>query len=387
MKPSNTHKHEIITEFLREFINSNKSAAKTKIPSENELALKFSVSRITARQAISSLVNEGLLFREKGSGTYVKIRKKIIGVLMSYIDSYIFTDIIKGIDNNLRKNEMNMILTSSGNNVVRERECLDTLFDQNIDGLILEPAKSAVNKENISFINKFIAKGVDVVFINGYIPGIKAGRVLTDDRQGMKILVDKLVENGHEKIAGIFVSDLIQGERRYEGFCDVLSGYGIKVEKESVMWYEISSPKSEIELSIDKFLDSVISNKYSAVCCYNDMTAQIVIEILTRKGIKVPGDISVTGFDGSQIARLSAMYYLGENSNTVPRDKKGSIATVSHPCAKAGEEAVNLLGKLISKEIDFTDAVSEMPTEFFDGRSLGSVNIKNKLQRKITSEA
>lgn len=376
MESLNSHKHEVITEYLREFISSNKGGIKTKIPSENELAQKFFVSRITARQAILSLVNEGLLFREKGSGTYVKVRKKIIGVVMSYIDSYIFTDIVKGIDNTLRKNDMNMILTSSGNSIVRERECLETLFDQNIDGLILEPAKSAVNKENISFINKFIAKGVDVVFINGYIPGIKAGRVLTDDRQGMKILVDKLVENSHEKIAGIFVSDLIQGERRYAGFCDVLSGHGIKVEKESVMWYEISSPKAEIENLIDKFIVRIINENYTAICCYNDLTAQIAIEILMKKGIKVPGDISVTGFDGSQIARLSALYYLGENSNTIPRDKKGSIATVSHPCAKAGEEAVKILSKLISKEIDYSDAVSEMPTEFFDGRSLGKCKYK-----------
>lgn len=378
MKTLNTHKHEIITGYLREFINLNKSAARTKIPSENELAQKFLVSRLTARQAISSLVNEGILYREKGSGTYVKVRKKIIGVVMSYIDSYIFTDIVKGIDNTLRKNDMNMILTSSGNNIVRERECLETLFDQNIDGLILEPAKSAVNKENISFINKFIAKGVDVVFINGYIPGIKAGRVLTDDRQGMKILVDKLVENGHRKIAGIFVSDLIQGERRYEGFYDVLSENDIEVKKESVMWYEISSPKAEIENLIDKFIVRIINKNYTAICCYNDLTAQIAIEILMKKGIKVPGDISITGFDGSQIARLSAMYYLGETSNTIARDRKGSIATVSHPCAKAGEEAVNLLGKLIRKEIDFEDAVSEMPTEFFDGRSLGKCKSVHK---------
>lgn len=68
---------------LRQKVLSNEWSKGQKIPSERALAAEFDVSRMTARQAVSSLVEEGLLERKQGAGTFVasdKVREKLSGI-------------------------------------------------------------------------------------------------------------------------------------------------------------------------------------------------------------------------------------------------------------------------------------------------------------------
>ena len=72
-------------------IEDGKWAVGAKIPAERELSLQFDVSRMTLRQAIQTLVDEGILERRVGSGTYVsnqKVQEKMSGVTS-------FTDLMK----------------------------------------------------------------------------------------------------------------------------------------------------------------------------------------------------------------------------------------------------------------------------------------------------
>ncbi|HEY7035575.1 MAG TPA: GntR family transcriptional regulator [Thermomicrobiales bacterium] len=60
-----------LKEIIRDRIRSGEWAAGTLIPSERELCERYGISRMTARQSVTELVNEGLLYREQGKGTYV----------------------------------------------------------------------------------------------------------------------------------------------------------------------------------------------------------------------------------------------------------------------------------------------------------------------------
>lgn len=366
------HKYEMVKTYLLSYIQSRALVKGDRIPSENELAEQFQVSRLTARQAITDLVNGNVLYRQRGSGTFVSGRTVRIGVLMSYIDSYIFTDIVHGIDHVLHEKNAGMLLTSSGNSITRERACLENLISQGIDGLIYEPAKSARNTANIPLLQNITERGIKIVCINGYLPDIKAGRILTDDKKGIGMLVDRMACLGHRNIAGIFDADLIQGERRYQGFCDSMKDNGLTVDQSDVLWYHISDLTQNISRMLEEFIDGVVSKKQTAICCYNDMIAQKTIEVLIKKGIRVPEDISVTGFDGSELARLTAMYFIG-NTKRSRSDKIGGLATVTHPCARLGGQSVETLFQLINGTITEEEAVIEMLPGFQDGRSLGKV--------------
>jgi GntR family transcriptional regulator len=77
-----------LKELIREQVENGEIRAGDRIPSERELSERYEISRMTARQAITELVNEGLLFREQGKGTFVampKISQGLIG-LTSYTE-------------------------------------------------------------------------------------------------------------------------------------------------------------------------------------------------------------------------------------------------------------------------------------------------------------
>ncbi|MEL6777402.1 MAG: GntR family transcriptional regulator [Cyanobacteria bacterium J06597_16] len=75
--------HVSISEKLRQQIDSGKYAPGEKLPSEHQLMETFEVSRITVRQAIANLVNQGLASSQQGKGVFVTLQKKVAYSLSS----------------------------------------------------------------------------------------------------------------------------------------------------------------------------------------------------------------------------------------------------------------------------------------------------------------
>ena len=130
-----TPKYVIVQEWIKSEINKGTYKDGDKMLSENELMEKFNFSRQTIRLAISKLENEGFLEKIKGSGTYIKIRNnnfiketRNIGVIITYLDEYIFPEIIKGIENVLSNNNYNITLGITYNKVEKETSILKTTF-------------------------------------------------------------------------------------------------------------------------------------------------------------------------------------------------------------------------------------------------------------------
>ena len=101
MKEAET-KHEIIEKYYISLIEENKVSAGDQLPSENEIASLFKVSRHTVRQALNYLVQEGWIYKERGKGSFYSRKKpneikKNVAVLTTYISDYIFPKIISGI--------------------------------------------------------------------------------------------------------------------------------------------------------------------------------------------------------------------------------------------------------------------------------------------------
>ena len=71
LKPGPLPRYYQLTEIIRERVRSGEWPPGTPIPSERELCEQYGISRMTARQSLTELVTEGLLYREQGKGTYV----------------------------------------------------------------------------------------------------------------------------------------------------------------------------------------------------------------------------------------------------------------------------------------------------------------------------
>ena len=117
------------------------------------------------------MVTEGWLYRVQGKGTFVNRRPdekinstKTIGVITTYLSDYIFPSIIRGIDSVLSINGYNIVLGCTYNQHEKERLCLENFKNQKIDGLIVEPTKSALpNPSNIELYKEISNEGIPIL--------------------------------------------------------------------------------------------------------------------------------------------------------------------------------------------------------------------------------
>ena len=331
------YKYEIIIGYLKEQIRNQKMTAGDKILSENELSSKFNLSRFTVRHAINILTNEGLLEKRHGSGTFVKLSQPekpktgIIGVITTYLDDYIFPTIINGIDEILTQKGYTMSLGITGNKTEKELVCLNSMLQNNVDGLIIEGTKSAFPTVNIDILKEFKHKNIPVVFINGIYSDIDFSYVLMDDEKGGTMAASYLIDYGHTLIGGIFKSDDIQGHKRYKGFVSACHRRGLVIDEDSVLWYTTE----DLENIFCKEYDKLFMKRFSAcsaIICYNDQIAVKVIETLARNGQSVPQDRSIISFDNSNLAEVSST----------------KLTSITHAGKTMGLEAATALLDMIS---------------------------------------
>lgn len=308
-----------------------------KIPSENILSERFSISRHTVRKSIALLVNEGLLYTEHGRGTFSSgaLRKsrdsKNIGVIATYISEYIFPHVISGIDDVLSKNGYSIILKNTANDCQREAACLKDIMGKDIAGLIVEPTRSALYTSNIKYFETLDRYGIPYVFIHGCYEQLgEKPCVLLDDAGGMYDIVQHLLKTGHKHIYGIFKADDIQGLNRHKGFVRALSEYNLTYDAEKVIWFHTEDRITKPFATLKNLIRS--GRKIDAVVCYNDEIAYKTVELLTELGRKVPEDISVTGFDDSYLAEACSV----------------RLTTAKHPKQELGREAAALVLERIS---------------------------------------
>ena len=330
-------KSERIAGEVRSAILAGRFRPGERIESENELAARFGVSRQTVRKALAALIEQGYLRAEHGRGTFVTQRSrpnsKTIAVVTTYLADYIFPSVIQGIDQELAEHGYSILLKSTRNARHLEARYLEELAEKDIDGLIIEPSKSQIFCRHAQLYERLDARGVPYVFIQGCFERMRdRPHVLLDDAQGAHLVTRHLLELGHRRVAGVFKADDSQGIERHRGYVRALQEAGVLYDPELVVWYHTEDRTVAPAAGVCALMRS--SRAPGAVVCYNDEVAVGAIRALEAQGLRVPQDVSVTGFDNSLLA---------ENFH-------GGLTTVAHPHEELGRAAARLLMRLIAGE-------------------------------------
>lgn len=330
-------KYLAIANWLKTGIYNHTFKPDEKLISENQLCEKFGVSRQTARQAILILEQENLVVRKRGSGTYInqliptkKNQSYNIGMMTTYLDDHVFPYIISGAEKVLSKAGYHMTLRLTRNKVHNERVQLLSLLESDIDGLIVEGTKTALPNPNLDVYARFYEKNIPVIFINAYYQGIKSNYIINDDVLGARLATRHLIDNGHQKIFGIFKHDDQQGENRYKGFIDELYEQQLSVDDRMIMWYSTESEDTLFSAEQLQHLSEKLKH-CSAVICYNDQIAMRLIQFFNHSTVKIPTDLSIVSFDNTSVADFSS----------VP------LTSVTHPSKDIGKFAAESILNMI----------------------------------------
>lgn len=309
-----------------------------KFYSENELVSMFALSRQTVRQAVGILEQEHVVERRRGSGTYViyggtRRRDKTmnIGVISTYLDDYIFTSIISGIENELTASGYSMQLAFTHNRVENETRALRNMLDKCVDGIIVEPTKSGLPNPNSELYRSISEQGIPLLFFNAYYPSLPYPHVTLDDRKAGELATRHLLEAGHRRIAGIFQADDLQGHLRYAGYVDALQQYSVDVRSQNILWYTTEDIKY---IGEDFHRVRRILKDCTALVSYNDQIAYTVCRELHKAGVNLPSELSIVSVDNSDLAEHCE----------VP------LTSVAHPMKKLGTTAARNMIKLIADQ-------------------------------------
>lgn len=199
---------------LEEQIHRGELRAGDRVPSENQLAAAYQVSRQTVRKALAILEQEGYIYAMHGKGTFVSERLRPghkshnIAVVTTYLSDYIFPRVIQGIDDVLTAEGYSILLKNTHNSRSQEARCLEELLQKDIDGVIIEPSKSQISCRHLHLYEQLESYGIPYVFIQGCFDRMEdRPQVLMDDCRGGYMITKYLLDNGHRSIAGIFKAD------------------------------------------------------------------------------------------------------------------------------------------------------------------------------------
>ena len=332
-------KYEQVKQAIKSFILNGKYLPHQRINSESELTVHFGVSRHTVRKAINDLVNEGWLYTEQGSGTYCADREtvshsteKTIALVTTYISNYIFPQIISGAESYLSTMGYNLQLYSTNNDVSKERMCLEKILGSQISGLIVEPTKSNYYNPNLTYYLNLERRKTPYLMLNAYYPELNPYSLTLDDESGGYLAVEHLLLLGHTRIAGLFKTDDLQGVRRMQGFIRAHRTYRVPILPEMIVSY---TTKEKYTKAAELFTSLMKADvRPTGLFCYNDEVALSMLDIIREMGMNVPEDLSVVGFDDSNLATASEV----------------KLTSVKHPQFEMGRQAAETIIQLIESK-------------------------------------
>lgn len=312
---------------IKEAITAGRFLSGTQLPTEGELSAKYDVSRQTVRQALQLLREDGYVYSQRGSGTYVlpaneRVRNnRRIAVVVTYFSEYIFPSILRGIAETAQENGYVIELNATNNSISQEKEILSKLSQDTISGIIVEGTKSALPNPNTCYYKRLADCGVPIVFINSIYPGLEQQNVvsvLADDYAGGYLLAQRLLAMGHTHIGCISKSDDCQGIRRFAGVIAALSASGADFDDQNFVWFT-----TETKHSFLKGIPSGVPSKScTALICYNDEVVETIAPELRRTFANVQALFSFDRNLNAGIIPAGITYYSLQH----PKEQLGRIA-------------------------------------------------------------
>jgi LacI family transcriptional regulator len=244
-----------------------------------------------------------------------------IGLILPDSANPFFAEIGRAIEETAFQYGYNVILCNTEGEYNREQIYVDLLTKKQVDGLIFVAA--GAQSESLSSL---LQDDILVVLIDRQVPGIDVDVVLSDNRQGGYLATKHLVDLGHTRIACISgPSDITPSSERVIGYLQALQEAGMPPDEKLII-----SGNFRVE-SGHQIVQELLAfpNPPTAVFASNDLMAIGAMRAVTQKGLRVPEDVSIVGFDDIELAS-----YISP-----------ALTTVRQPKMEMGKTAVDLLIK------------------------------------------
>jgi LacI family transcriptional regulator len=216
-------------------------------------------------------------------------RANSVGVLVSMVSGPFYGEILTGIERELRNAGKHVVITAGHSDEASEKAGIEFLLSRNCDALILHV--DAVDDE---YLVKLSRGPVPVVAIGRHIPGFEENCINLDNELGGYLATKSVLVLGHRKLA--YISGPLwkhDSHGRLEGHKRALREYDLPFNAQ--LLYEGNFQEASGSMGMEELLR--IGQPFSAVICANDEMAAGALGVARERGMEIPDDLSVIGFD------------------------------------------------------------------------------------------
>ncbi|MCK4259219.1 MAG: LacI family DNA-binding transcriptional regulator [Halanaerobiales bacterium] len=286
---------------------------------------------LATHEKVKKAMDEIGYYPNANARSLVNNSTEMIGLVLSRsvvaaLSNPFFPEIIRGITSIAQKYGYSLLLSSSKDHFEEEEEALRMLRERRVDGLLV-----LASRVNDSLIQK-VQHGNHPIVLVGRVPNDdELYWVNNDNVESAKKAVTYLTELGHQKIG------LLSGSMEYIMSQDRLEGYQLGLSQAGISYD--STLIEEVEFTVESGTQGMMKllEKHpdlTAVFATDDILAIGAIQMLKNKGLAVPKDISVIGFNDGPFAS-----YIDP-----------SLTTIRIPIYEMGVTAVGMLIKIIKGE-------------------------------------
>lgn len=255
------------------------------------------------------------------------VRKKtnLIGVIVPDLTSSFYSTILSSIEETASLNDYNLLVCNIIEDTDKELKYLNVFKEMRVDGIIIMHEK--LSEDIRSFINKL---DIPVIFSSVRPLDHKFVSVIIDDYEAAYDATRYLIELGHERIAfiGGDMRDITSGQNRYVGYRNALKDQRVRIVNDYIRFGDY---KTQSGYNLMKEL-LACEPRPTALFAVSDDMAVGAMNCIHDHQLKVPDDISIIGFDGSQLTELVR-----------PR-----LSSMEQPIQDMGKITVDTLIELIS---------------------------------------
>lgn len=247
-------------------------------------------------------------------------RSRTVGLVVLDVANPFFADVAHGAETLADEHDTMVVLCNSASDPRRERRHLDQLEQQRVMGILITPVDAGSPR-----LAALAARGTPVVLVDSAATGLQCS-VAVDDRLGGHIAGAHLIEQGHRKIAFIGGPPSIkQVADRQAGVESAVAGSGGRVEL--VIENLPSLSVAEGRAAGERVAGLPPGERPTAAFCANDLLALGFLQAMAARGLRVPDDMAIVGYDDIDFAAAAA----------VP------LSSVRQPRELLGRTAIDLL--------------------------------------------
>lgn len=244
-----------------------------------------------------------------------------IGLTVPQVINPFFAAVVDEINREAEKAGYSVLLGITNNNMKREKEYIDLFLGRNAQGVIVVP--SIVENPETSHLLKLRQARIPFVFCTDIYAGYHESCVMTDLEKGEYEIVKYLISCGMKKIAFLSSSmSYLFVRLRYQGFKRAMDEAGMAID-ESLM-FAVKDLNFDAAYAV---ADDIIDQQPDVIVVINDIMAMGVIKRMQERGVRVPADISVVGYDDMMFSLLA----------------QTPISTVAQPIYEICKKTLNIL--------------------------------------------